>query len=57
MYMKQKNKMQKMVFILVLPPMRRLVNPFAVVREGFSKLQLAPSLSPMVEMGQKGLSK
>ena len=34
--------------------MWRLVKPVAVIREGFSELQLAPSLSPMVEMGQKG---
>ena len=44
----------KDVFILVLPPMWRLVKPVAVIREGCSMLQLAPSLSPMVENGPKG---
>ena len=29
---------------------------FAVIRDGCSKLHPAPSPSPMVEMGQKGLS-
>ena len=42
-------------FLLILPPMRRLMKPFALVRVGGSELQAAPSLSPMVEMGQKGL--
>ena len=32
----------------------RLVKPFAVIRVGGSELQDASSLSPMVEMGQKG---
>ena len=36
--------------------MWRLVNPFALVRVGGSELQAVPSLSQMVEMGQKGLS-
>ena len=34
----------------------RLVKPFAVIRVNGSELQAASSLSPMVEMGQKGLS-
>ena len=46
-----------MVLILILPPMWRLVKPVAMIREGCSELQLAPSLSPVVEMGQKGLSR
>ena len=33
----------------------RLVNPFAVIRVCGSELQAASSLSPMVEIGQKGL--
>ena len=41
-------------FILKSPPMWRLVKPVAVIREGCSMLQLAPSLSPMVENGPKG---
>ena len=47
----------KDVFILRLPSVWRLVKPFAVIREGYSELQLSPSLSPMVEMGQKGALK
>ena len=45
-----------MVFILILPPMWRLVKLFAVIQDGRFELQPAPSPSPMVEMGQKGLS-
>ena len=44
------------LYILILPPMWRLVKLLAVIRDGCSKLQPAPSPSPMVEMGQKGLS-
>ena len=36
--------------------MWRLVKPFALVWVGGSELQAAASLSPMVEMGQKGAS-
>ena len=34
----------------------KVVRLFAVIQDGCSKLQPAPSPSPMVEMGQKGLS-
>ena len=36
--------------------MGRLVKLFVAIQDGCSKLQPAPSPSPMVEMGQKGLS-